>query len=238
MKGFVQSIQSLGAGDGPGVRCAVFMQGCPLRCLYCHNPETWQFGTTTGAEEYTPKELAQKVLRLRPYWGENGGVTLSGGEPLAQPGFAAEFFALMQSAGVHTALDTAGTKNLAAARAVLQHTNLVLADIKAPSEALFTKLCGQNGSLADTKAFLALTCEMKIPLWVRHVALPLYTANVATMQEIKSLAETYENLEKIEWLPYHNTCEAKYENLHLTYPLAGVPALTQSGLAALVAQLE
>ncbi len=127
MTGFVNSIQSLGAVDGPGVRYVVFMQGCPLRCVYCHNPDTWltEGGTPTDADE-----LVRRALRFRPYWKNGGGVTVTGGEPLLQADFVAEFFEKLHEHGVHTALDTSGVGNLAQAEKVLEHTDLVLCDLK------------------------------------------------------------------------------------------------------------
>ncbi|MDL2215817.1 pyruvate formate lyase-activating protein [Ruminococcaceae bacterium OttesenSCG-928-N02] len=230
--GWVHSIQSLGAVDGPGMRSVVFMQGCPLRCLYCHNPDTLSF---SGGQEYTPTQLVHKLLRFRPYWGENGGVTISGGEPLAQSAFVAQVFALLKEAGVHTALDTAGTGELTAARAVLQHTSLALVDIKAPSTHGFSQICG--GDLQATLRFLDLTQEMGVPIWVRHVLVPGINATTENMRAVQNLAQAYTNLEKIEWLPFHNTCEPKYENMGIPFPLAGTPSLTESELAALLQAL-
>ena len=127
MTGNIHSIQSLGAVDGPGVRCVVFMQGCPLRCAYCHNPDTW---SPEGGTPTTVDELTRRVLRFRPYWKNGGGVTVSGGEPLLQADFVAEFFERLHQEGVHTALDTSGVGRLDAAERVLENTDLVLCDIK------------------------------------------------------------------------------------------------------------
>lgn len=229
MVGRVHSVQSLGAVDGPGVRCVVFMQGCPLRCVYCHNPDTLSF---SGGEEFTPEELVKKVLRFRPYWGEDGGVTISGGEPLSQAPFVAKVFELLQREGVHTALDTAGTKDLNAAKAVLLHTDLVLADLKAPTAELYTEICG--GELETVLNFLALVQEMGIPLWLRHVVVPGLTANTQNLRAVRDIANGFSNLEKIEWLPFHNTCQPKYDNMGIPFPLAGTPALTVSELEELI----
>ena len=125
--GRVHSFQSLGAVDGPGLRFVVFMQGCPLRCAYCHNPDAWD---ATGGTLYTAEEVCCRVLRYRSYFGAEGGVTLSGGEALAQPDFAAALFRLLKAEGIHTALDTSGIGTLSAARRVLRYTDLVLCDIK------------------------------------------------------------------------------------------------------------
>ena len=134
MEGRVSSVQSMGAVDGPGLRYVVFLQGCPLRCAYCHNPETWDL---TGGTPYTAEDLCKTILRYRPYFGENGGVTVSGGEPLLQPEFVAELFRRLHEHNIHTALDTAGAGDLSRAKQVLKHTDLVLCDIKFPTEAQY-----------------------------------------------------------------------------------------------------
>ena len=152
MQGRVNSVQSLGAVDGPGLRYIVFLQGCPLRCKYCHNPETWD---RLGGELRTAEELCKTILRYRPYFGENGGVTVSGGEPLWQPEFVAELFSLLHEHGVHTALDTAGAGDLTRAENVLRHTDLVLCDVKFPTEEGYRAHCG--GSLEHTLDFMRLT---------------------------------------------------------------------------------
>ena len=127
MKGRVHSIQSLGAVDGPGVRYVVFLQGCPLRCAYCHNPDTWDF---SGGMEREAADLVKEICRFKPYFGAKGGVTVSGGEPLAQAPFVEELFSLLHKEGIHTALDTSGVGDLEKARRVLSHTDLVLGDMK------------------------------------------------------------------------------------------------------------
>lgn len=143
MTGRLHSIQSLGAVDGPGIRAVAFLQGCPLRCAYCHNPDTWD---PAGGEEIEAAALAKRLLRYRPYWGKEGGVTVTGGEPLRQADFVAELFSILQAEGVHTALDTSCTGDLAAAERVLAHTNLVLADLKFLSEEDYRRYC--RGSLS------------------------------------------------------------------------------------------
>ena len=168
MEGRVSSVQSMGAVDGPGLRYVVFLQGCPLRCAYCHNPETWDL---TGGTPYTAEDFCKTILRYRPYFGENGGVTVSGGEPLLQPEFVAELFQRLHEHSIHTALDTAGAGDLSRAKQVLKHTDLVLCDIKFPTEAQYKSHCG--GSLQHTVDFMRLTESMHIPLWVRHVVAPL-----------------------------------------------------------------
>ena len=184
MTGFVNSIQSLGAVDGPGVRYVVFMQGCPLRCVYCHNPDTWltEGGTPTDADE-----LVRRALRFRPYWKNGGGVTVTGGEPLLQADFVAEFFEKLHEHGVHTALDTSGVGNLAQAEKVLEHTDLVLCDLKFLSKADYLKNC--RADYGQIERFLQLTAMKGVPLWIRHVVVPGLTDSLDHLRRVKAKAE-------------------------------------------------
>lgn len=228
--GRVHSIQSLGAVDGPGLRSVVFLQGCPLRCAYCHNPDTWDF---SGGTEMDAEELAKKLLRFRPYWGKNhgpvsggtvsGGVTVSGGEPLAQADFVLDLFRRLHAAGVHTALDTSGTCDLKVAEKVLAETDIALVDLKFLSEEEYLTRC--HGSFAKTTAFLDLTKEMNIPIWIRHVVVPGITANVEYMKRVKEAAMSYPNLQKLEFLPFHNMCLEKYERMGIPFPLKDTPVM-------------
>ena len=232
MKGRVSSLQSLGTVDGPGLRYVIFLQGCPLRCVYCHNPETWD---PAGGREYAPEELVEKVLRCRAYFGEQGGVTVSGGEPLLQAPFVAELFRQLKAAGVHTALDTSGAGDLKQAAQVLDWTDLVLLDLKFPDEAGYRQYC--RGSWAQTQAFAALAGEKHVPLWVRHVVVPGLNDSLEDLRAIKAQAESLPGFQKLEWLPFHNMCLEKYQQLGLPFPLAGTPALEDKDLAQLLAAL-
>lgn len=232
MKGRVSSLQSLGTVDGPGLRYVIFLQGCPLRCVYCHNPETWD---PAGGREYAPEELVEKVLRCRAYFGEQGGVTVSGGEPLLQAPFVAELFRQLKAAGVHTALDTSGAGDLKQAAQVLDWTDLVLLDLKFPDEAGYRRYC--RGSWAQTQAFAALAGEKRVPLWVRHVVVPGLNDSLEDLRAIKAQAESLPGFQKLEWLPFHNMCLEKYQQLGLPFPLAGTPALEDKDLAHLLAAL-
>lgn len=224
MVGYIHSIQSLGAVDGPGLRYVTFMQGCPLRCMYCHNPETWPF-QNDDCMKMEPEELAEKALRCKPYYENGGGVTVTGGEPLMQADFVASYFQLMREKGVHTALDTSGAVPLSAAEKVLPHTSLVLADLKFLSAIEYKKYC--NADFHQVEAFLRLTEEMQIPLWIRHVVVPGYTDGEEHIQRLSEKAHSYSNLEKIELLPFRNLCLEKYENLGIPFPLKGVPHMDQ-----------
>ena len=219
MIGRVHSIQSLGAVDGPGLRYVAFMQGCPLRCMYCHNPETWDYNST-DCMEMEAAELAAKALRCKPYYENGGGVTVTGGEPLMQPDFVAEYFRTLQEKGVHTALDTSGAVSLEAAKKVLTYTNLVLADLKFLNAEDYEKYC--RADFTKVEAFLKLTEEMQIPLWIRHVVVPGYTDGIEHIKRLGEKARSYKNLEKIELLPFRNLCLEKYENMGIEFPLKGV----------------
>ena len=232
MKGRVSSLQSLGTVDGPGLRYVIFLQGCPLRCVYCHNPETWD---PAGGREYAPEELVEKVLRCRAYFGEQGGVTVSGGEPLLQAPFVAELFRQLKEAGVHTALDTSGAGDLQQAAQVMDWTDLVLLDLKFPDEAGYRRYC--RGSWAQTQAFAALAGEKRVPLWVRHVVVPGLNDSLKDLRAIKAQAESLPGFQKLEWLPFHNMCLEKYQQLGLPFPLEGTPALEDQDLAHLLAAL-
>lgn len=232
MTGNIHSIQSLGAVDGPGVRCVVFMQGCPLRCIYCHNPDTWsvQGGTSTDSET-----LAQRVLRFRPYWKNGGGVTVSGGEPLMQADFVAELFARLHEEGVHTALDTSGVGDIASAQRVLRHTNLVICDIKFLTGADYRRYC--RADMDRVEEFLQLTVRMNVPLWVRHVVVPGLTDAPEHIARVRDKAMSLPNLEKLEFLPFHKLCMEKYERMGIEFPLKDTPAMTDERLKSILAQI-
>lgn len=214
MTGRIHSLQSLGAVDGPGLRYVVFLQGCPLRCAYCHNPDTWDFD---GGTEWEASRLVEEILKYRVYFGSRGGVTFSGGEPLAQADFTAECFALLQEKGIHTALDTSGAGNLKKSRRVLEHTDLILGDIKFITPEDYDTYC--KGSYEEIQKFFRMAEEMKVPLWVRHVVVPDINDDYSDLERFHREAHKYSNLEKIEWLPFHNLCVEKYEALGIEFPL-------------------
>lgn len=233
-KGIIHSFQSMGAVDGPGLRFVVFMQGCPLRCIYCHNPDTWEFGAHapfSDCKEYTVSQVVEKILRFRPYFQHGGGVTVSGGEALQQWTFVAALLQRLREEGIHTALDTSGIGNLNGAEKVLQHTDLVICDIKFPTEEQYKTHC--KGSLLQVQTFLKLTQEMNVPLWVRHVVVPGMTDTDENVQQIVELAQQYSNLKKIELLPFQNMCITKYETLQIPFPLADCTACPPSAIETL-----
>ncbi len=220
MNGRINSFQSMGAVDGPGIRFVIFMQGCQLRCGYCHNPETWEL---SGGEEYTVEEVLRKAMRCRPYFGEKGGVTVSGGEPLLQWQFVAELFRSLKVEGIHTVLDTSGIGSPEGAEAVLQFTDLVLCDLKFSTEEDYRRYC--KGSLDQVLSFLNRTEQMKIPLWIRHVVVPGLIPPEKT-QEIVKMATQFSNLQKFQPLPFKKLCLSKYEAMGIPFPLVDYPECT------------
>lgn len=222
MQGRISAFQSMGAVDGPGVRCVVFMQGCPLRCVYCHNPETWEIN---GGEAAETEQLVRKILRYRSFINRGGGVTVSGGEPLMQAQFCGELFKRLKEEGIHTALDTSGIGNLEQAESVLEYTDLVLCDIKFTTEDDYKKYCG--GSLRRVLDFLELVRKRNIPLWIRHVVVPGLTDTKQDAEAVRAIAANYPSLEKIEFLPFRKICMSKYESLGIDFPLKDVPACSQ-----------
>lgn len=222
MIGRIHSFESFGTVDGPGVRFVTFMQGCPLRCLFCHNPDTWD-PNEKCLYEFTPEQLRDEVVKYRSFI-KSGGVTVSGGEPLMQSEFVAEFFRLCHDEGLHTALDTSGAIITDKVLKVLDNTDLVLLDIKTMDAELYPTLTGvkQNNNLA----FLDILEERKIKTWVRHVVVPNLTDNDEWLRKLGEHVSHYDCVEKIEILPYHTLGTYKYEKLGEKYKLEGVPALS------------
>ena len=218
IKGRVHSIQSLAAADGPGVRFAVFLQGCPLRCGCCHNPDTWE---ATGGRAYTPQEILQKAIRYREYFGEEGGVTLSGGEPLLQADFAREVFALCHGEGINTCLDTSGSVWNQSVQALLEETDRVLLDIKYTNDADYRKYvgCGIEAPLA----FLDYLNQHKISITLRQVIIPTLNDNAENIGALKQIAQAHPCVDKIELLPFRKLCRIKYDQLGIKFPFGELP---------------
>ena len=214
MNGRIHSFQSLGTVDGPGVRCVVFVQGCPLRCICCHNPDTWDF---SGGNEVDTDSLVKKILRYRSYFGENGGVTVSGGEPLCQADFVAELFSKLKTAGVHTALDTSGCVLNSDVLNLLQYTDLVLLDHKYPTDEEYRKYTG--GSLESIEKFMLELEKRQIKTWLRRVIIPQKSDSIKSVQELNAFANRFSCVERIELLPFRNLCNEKYEKLGIEFSL-------------------
>ena len=225
--GRIHSFQSMGAVDGPGLRCVVFMQGCPLRCIYCHNPDTWRYD---GGTEASPEELVQKILRYRSYI-TKGGVTVTGGEPLMQSAFVAELFRQLHTHGIHTALDTSCIGDPEGAKEVLRHTDLVLADVKFLSAEEYRYYCG--GQFKTVQRFLELVDQMGIPMWIRQVIIPELNDRAEDILALRDFLNNYANIEKVELLPFRKLCLEKYEAMDLSFPLKDSPETTQERIAEL-----
>ena len=221
--GLVHSLESFGSVDGPGVRFVVFLQGCALRCKYCHNPETW---SAEGGTEWSPEKLFQHVWRYRNYWGKKGGITVSGGEPLLQADFLCEFFQLAKEQHIHTTLDTAGQPFTTAEpffsrlTTLLEHTDLVILDLKHIDPEKHRLLTGHsNESILSFARFLD---QIHKPMWVRHVLVPGITDDPANLHGIRAFLDTLSNVEKVEILPYHTLGIYKWETLGIPYSLSGI----------------
>ncbi len=222
MTGRIHSLESFGTVDGPGIRFVAFMQGCPLRCLFCHNPDTWN-PQAKCQYELTPRQLTDEALRYRSFI-KSGGVTVSGGEPLMQAEFVGEYFRLCQEEGLHTALDTSGAYTTAAALSVLDHTDLVLLDIKTMDPQLHKRLT--KVPQKPTLDFLDTLEERGIATWIRHVVVPGLTDNDEWLDQLGKHVARYKCVERIEILPYHTLGTFKYRQLGLEYPLDGVEPLS------------
>lgn len=219
MIGKVNSIETMGLVDGPGVRFVVFMQGCPLRCKFCHNPETWKLNAK--ADTYTPEELIKKILNYKPYFKHNGGVTFSGGEPLMQKDFLLECLKLCKKNNIHTCLDTAGS--IIDCEEILKYTDLVLLDIKGTNKINYKEMT--NGNFENSIKFIKLCEQLNKKLWLRVVIVPGINDTKEYVKELISFVKPIKNVEKIEFLPYHTLGVHKYEDLNITYKLKNVPSM-------------
>ena len=218
MTGRLHSIETLGAVDGPGLRCVVFLQGCPLRCQYCHNPDTWNCG---GGTQMSVEQVVARVERQRPYFGAEGGVTLSGGEPLAQAEFAARVLRRCQELGIHTAVDTSGACLNPAVEEALKYADLVILDIKHTDPEKYTALTGSK--LDCTLRFLEHLKGLGKPLWVRQVIVPGWNDTEDDARALVALLREVPSLVRVELLPYHRLGSRKWETLGLSSALEGVP---------------
>lgn len=225
MIGHIHSTESFGTVDGPGVRFVVFFQGCPLRCKYCHNPDTWEFGKGT---ERTAEDLMKEYDSYKEFL-KSGGITATGGEPLAQPEFLAELFALAKSKGVHTCLDTSAgvysPEHHEAIDKALKYTDLVMLDIKHIDSAEHKKLTGMGNE--HILAFAEHLRDLGIPVWIRHVVVPGITDQHDELFALGEFLSTLTNLKALDVLPYHDMAKPKYENLGMEYPLGDTPPLSK-----------
>ncbi len=223
MKGRIHSFETFGAADGPGVRFMVFLTGCPLRCVYCHNPDTW---TVPPAFEMEAEDVLKKALRFRSYWGSEGGITVSGGEPLLQIDFLIDLFTRAKAQGVSTCIDTSAgpfTREgewFAKFERLMNVTDLVLLDIKAYDSALHERLTGRpNANILDCARYLS---EIGKPVWIRHVFVPSVTDLDGDTEKIADFLKTLSNVKRVDVLPYHVFGVKKWEELKLPYSLKDV----------------
>lgn len=228
IKGHVHSIESFGLVDGPGVRSVVFLQGCKFRCRYCHNPDTWRL---TGGEEWTAEELLKKLMRFQPYWRDNGGITVSGGEALLQMEFVTEFFTLVKKNGIHTALDTSGgpfnmdPEYLESFNKLMAVTDLYILDLKEIEDDKHKTLTGaSNKNILELATYLSQNGKA---MWIRHVLVPGLTDDEKGLYELKAFLDTLKTVEKTEILPYHTLGVFKWENLGIPYSLSDTPTPTK-----------
>ena len=226
--GRVHSIQSMGTVDGPGIRFVVFMQGCPLRCGCCHNPDTWD---TTGGTPYDPLTLADRALRYQEYFGSRGGITVSGGEPLLQVSFVRELFTLCHERGIHTCLDTSGCLLTSEVEALLAVTDRILLDIKYASDDLYRRHAGC--SLDKPLAFLAYADRAGIPTTLRQVIIPTLNDNRESVLSLRRLAEAHPCVDKVELLPFRKICQVKYDSMGIRFPFGHLPEPTKESMREL-----
>lgn len=221
MQGYIHSIETMGLVDGPGIRVVIFMQGCPLRCLFCHNPDTWKKN-----ENYltTSKEIVDTVRKYRSYIEDNGGITLSGGEPLYQSEFTLDILKMCKKAGIHTCLDTSGVgydkKYL---EDILKYTDLIILDIKAIDEDNYKKMTGK--SMEEFNYFLNKVQKLQKKLWLRQVIVPTINDDIDYIKRLKKYISKIRNVEKVELLPYHTMGVDKYKKLNLKYRLDNIEAM-------------
>lgn len=230
--GRIHSLESFGTVDGPGIRFVVFLQGCPLRCMFCHNPDTWE-ASRPVQYEWTPEQLLAEVLRYRNFI-RSGGVTCTGGEPLVQAKFVGEFFRLCHEEGIHTCLDTSGAVWTPEVINTLEHTDLVMLDVKTFDDELHPVLTGQ--SRQNNQALLNHLELKQIPTWIRHVVVPpvkqkggrvlTLTDDDMRLHTLATYVGGYKCVKKVEILPYHTMGRYKYQDLGLDYPLEGVEPLS------------
>lgn len=222
MKGRINSIETMGLVDGPGIRFVSFFQGCKLRCLYCHNPETWALDGQS--EEIEAKELVKKIERYKNYYGADGGATFSGGEPLLQPEFLLECLKLCKEKGINTAIDTAGV-GFGDYDEILKNCDLVILDVKEVDGEEYKKLVGQD--IKFFNQFLEAVQKNGNRLWLRQVIVPGINDDEAHVLKLKKFAKKLKNVEKIELLPYKTIGVHKYQDLKIQYRLEGVPDMDE-----------
>ena len=228
MYGYIHSTESFGSVDGPGVRFIIFVTGCPLRCQFCHNPDTWKM---TDGEKTEVDALVKKALRCKPYWRNGGGITVSGGEPLMQIDFLIELFKQFKKEGVHTTIDTCGalfTREepfFSKFEELMKYTDLLLVDIKHIDNEKHIELTGRpNDNILDMMRYLS---DIKKPIWIRHVLVPGMSDKDEYLIRTREFIDTLDNVERVEVLPYHTLGVSKWEQLGYEYKLKDVEPPTE-----------
>ncbi len=224
----VHSIESFGGADGPGIRYVIFLQGCNMRCKYCHNPDTWDINAGT---EMTAEELLEKALKYKSYWKNEGGITVSGGEPLLHIDFLIEFFKLAKANGINTVIDTSGSvfshdkSFLEKFNTLMNFTDLVMLDIKEINPVRHKIITGHdNKNILEMAKYLS---EINKPVWIRHVLVPKYSDFDEDLKELSDFISTLKNVKKVEVLPYHSLGRFKWENLNISYELDNISPPTK-----------
>ena len=218
--GYVHSLESFGSVDGPGVRYVIYLSGCAMRCQFCHNPDTWNM---TAGKSYTADALLKQAVKYRTYWGNKGGITVSGGEPLLQIDFLIELFRKAKEMGIHTTLDTSGNPYTEKEPfyskwlELMKYTDLILLDIKHIDPKEHVKLCAQPQD--NILAFAAYLEKKQIPVWIRHVVVPGITDREEYLYRLGRYLGTLKNVKALDVLPYHDMGKAKYGQLGIPYPL-------------------
>ncbi len=222
-RGFIHSYESMGLVDGPGIRFVVFLQGCGLRCSFCHNPDTWNM---MDGEEITSEELFERIKRFKPYFETSGGgVTFSGGEPLMQPEFLTEMLTLCKNEGIHTAVDTAGVGRGDVDK-IISLTDLVMLDVKHLDKESYRDITGHGMSVFNE--FAEKLRLSKAEVWLRAVIIPTINNNYQYINNLVEYANTFPNIKKVELLPYHTLGVNKYKELGINYKLWNVAPMDKA----------
>lgn len=232
MEGYIHQIESFGCADGPGSRFIIFFSGCPLRCLYCHNPDTWNM---TDGTKYTTTQLLDEAESCRGYWGSKGGITVSGGEPLFQIDFLIELFTEAKKRNINTCIDTSGApfkkegEWFEKFKKLMEVTDILLMDIKHIDEEEHVKLTGKSGK--NIREMFAYLDEIKKPIWIRHVLVPGITDIDEYLIKTRDFIRTLSNVQRVEILPYHGLGAMKYKDLGLDYALKDLESPTAERVA-------
>lgn len=231
MQGYIHQLESFGCADGPGSRFIIFFAGCPYRCLYCHNPDTWDM---TKGKLWETDDLIREALSCKSYWGSKGGITVSGGEPLAQIDFLIELFEKAKAKGINTCIDTSGAPYTEEGewfqkfQKLMDLTDTVMLDIKHINTEEHKKLTGQDG--LNVRKMFAYLDKIHKDVWIRHVLVPGITDKIEYLEQTRDFIRTLSNIQRVEILPYHGLGITKYKALGIPYPLEATDSPTQESV--------